>query len=686
MPAVPARTYAGSRRDLPSPRSIDHSKDIESSPYSWSSRNSQDRLIVNSSPSLGPPVPSHGSPLALDRTANGVSNTRLQGVSTPTDNKLKRNSGPSGRRQPPLVYAEGEDEDARLLKESLNAARLLTEEPGNLRVRDSWVAPMNKEYGGGESPSLSWGASSIQSTPRALKIKTHVQEDSMFDEVAATASLAQHYSQKSTSPSPPERVPKNKVMTPAQFEKYRREKEALRSMGGASKDEEDNDDEDDAYDDDDDEAERQNQAAKQRLKQEAHMSVYRQQMMKVTGETPPAPTNRTSTSQSLSNPSIQIPKSTPADDGEDEDEDVPLAILAAHGFPNKNRPPTRLSIMNSNPSLRATSQLGTHPPVSQLATGEPARNSRLPVFARNLPPDPYLGASLVRPMNRESLAMGGGAGSAHGGSQRGLPPGGLVGVIALEERSRAMRRGSPNVAGPSANNFSGAGISPMPQMPPAMMGNMNGMGQMGPMGQMPMPMLTPGDQVQLEMAQQMQQFMQMQMQFMQMQMMSSNKGQPQSQNGPVSFPQSSPRTDSPRPTSSQRHTMSMLNPNLAPWQQQNPQGNVPTIPPIQMGGYAPSIAPSERSNIGLPGRYRPVSQLPIVDGPRSMTMSGALQDWSDPKGTPATVKIVSKSEDADDEDDEEGWEAMMQKREKKQSKWRSRKADSDSKEMLSFIT
>ena len=38
--------------------------------------------------------------------------------------------------------------------------------------------------------------------------------------------------------------------------------------------------------DDDDEAERTRSLARQRRKQEAHLSVYRQQMQKVTGDTP----------------------------------------------------------------------------------------------------------------------------------------------------------------------------------------------------------------------------------------------------------------------------------------------------------------------------------------------------------------------------------------------------------------
>lgn len=77
----------------------------------------------------------------------------------------------------------------------------------------------------------------------------------------------------------------------------------------------------------------------------------------------------------------------------------------------------------------------------------------MPVFARNLPVDlPYFGAGIVNAPNREPLAFNRSAGSVYGGGVNNSmpqlpPPGGLVGVIATEERQRAMRRGSPNVQG-----------------------------------------------------------------------------------------------------------------------------------------------------------------------------------------------------------------------------------------------
>jgi hypothetical protein len=553
-----------------------------------------------------------------------------------------------------------------------------------MRARDSWLGPLAKGQSYGELPALS--SQKTESAETSQGIPKVDPEDGVYDQqIMEAVDVAQQYEQKAATP-PPERTTRNKVMTPAQFERYRQEQDRLKIIGGQSKEE---DNEDDAYEDDEDEAEKQKQVAKQRRKQEAHMAVYRQQMMKVTGEASSsagAPPMRSSTQHSR-NSLYLLNNASGSPDDEEEDEEVPLAILAAHGFPNKNRPPSQLPTMHSNPNLRASSMLGAYP-APQSVAGDPmtgGQGGRLPVFARKLPEDPYFGAGLVNPINRESLALGNGAGSVYGGSSRGPTPGGLIGVIATEERSRAMRRGSPNAAGeygPPPNGFNGMGMPPNMPTPP--------MGRAMTMPNVMGPMLTVGDQAQLEMAAQMQQFMQMQMQFMQM--MTSNQGQPQSHNGqnlpmPGLPPMGVPSQQGMRPISPNGRAMSMLDPNAAPWQQG--QRNTMYVPPFQSGGYAPSIAPSERSNVGLPGRYRPVSQYAGADKSRAATMSGAIQDWSDAKQGAMPVKAVKNPGDASDEDEEEGWEAMKQKREKKKSIWRSKKDDSTSgtmKDLWAYAT
>jgi hypothetical protein len=517
--------------------------------------------------------------------------------------------------------------------------------------------------------------------------------DSLFDSNHAHSKYGGRYSTARTPNGPPG---SHKVMTPAEFERYRkdkerqdREREIMGAPGGKTGGD---DDDEDNYEDDEDDAEKAKQQAKQRRKQEAHMSVYRQQMMKVTGEfAGSVPSSRPSLQMSFSTPNL--PNAAPAagpgaantSENSDEDEEIPLAILAAHGFPAKNRPPNRLSTVGSNPNLRASQQPSYQRPMSVVGDAQGAGNPRLPAFARNLPKDPFVGAGLVRNPVRESIALGGGA-PAPGQPSTPVPPGGLIGVIANEERNRAMRRGSPHLDGPGP--MPGAsGFDPVAGIPAHMMYQAN-----------PTPtMLSPGDQAQINMTQQMQQFMQMQMQFMQM-VASQNGNPPAMAGGPLTSPSVgnlnamgglTPGFGGPDMRHSfvgndsmldlpyargeaQMRTMSMVQPSSASWiQPTQPAGFAPSIR-IQGGGYAPSIAPSERSNIGLPGRYRPVSHVPVAATTshlrKSSTMSGAI---------PQPSISVTKSGNASDDDDEEGWEAMKAKREKKKSLWRAKKSIGD---------
>jgi hypothetical protein len=615
-----------------------------------------------------PPVPQHGPPRANNE--NSSSFARPQRSGGLAENGLKRTSALYGRRQSTVEYGDSVDEDARLLKESVSVSRRLNDPANSSKVRDSWALPSNTSYKIDDSAISNWRAGSAETTPKAKRPEPRENEDNMFDsQIAASANIAQRFQETSLS-QPTRQSPQNKVMTRAQFERYKQDQERLRSVGGKSKDDAE-EDEEETYDDDEDEAEKNRQLAKQRRKQEAHMAVYRQQMMKVTGEAPSAGP-RPNMFPSQSSPNLGNPG-----DAEEEDEEVPLAILQAHGFPSKTKPPVRS--MGSNPNLRTSSAM------SMVGGGE----GRLPIFARNLPQDPYFGAGLVNPMHRESLAFSGG--SVSGEASRGLPPGGLVGVIATEERSRAMRRGSPNPQGqygpPTSNGFDGMGMQPNPSAAGSMYNGMGQAGPMGPMGMMNPMMMTPGDQAQIQMSQQMQQFMQMQMQFMQM--MTNGQGPP-GQNGHQSH---NSMGDIPRPASAQQirpdsthqRAMTMLEPNAAPWMQRNTM----YAPSIRgNGGYAPSIAPSERSNVGLPGRYRPVSQAPPLTHQNktraSSMMSGALQGWQN-KHTSTTIRAVKKSGNASDEDDEEGWEEMAKKREKKKSMWRTKK-DTDPNGLKDILT
>ncbi len=549
---------------------------------------------------------------------------------------------------------------------------------------------------------------SLEATPKANQRSTANQSDNLFD--------ASHPS--SAKPAPPfyrnslSTLPggQHKVMTPEQFDRYKKEQERTvtksnASFSGGSDDENEN------YDDDD-EVERNRQILRQRRKQEAHLAVYRQQMMKMTGEQPsdlpsigqfrPGTDKATFSTADLSSSMAPLNLNTDKAHGkgklgDEEDEDIPLGILAAHGFPSKNRPPSMLSGVGSNPYIRYNSESYPAPPMSPAATSNAGGGKGLPPFARNLPADPYFGAGLVTPSNRESLAFGahgGGPGQSH--HTPNLPPGGLVGVIAGEERARALRRGSPNAQG----NYG----TPLPQ----------GMAQgpmMMPPGMLHMPVMAPNDGAPAQMSHQMSQMMQMQMQWMQqMQQMVAGGMQglgsvqqppvlPQQQQQTMNTNFLSPPGLMARPMSMgsnsapampgvnqqfQQRAMSMMGPRGgSPWASgANIRLTAPSVMSGALGhqGYASSIAPSERSNIGMPSRYRPVSIAPGGEAPSGSFASGASQMGGDrhsllPAAAQNPAPIKKQGATGSDEDDDEGWEEMKKNREKKKSSWRRKKSD-----------
>ncbi|RYP55395.1 hypothetical protein DL769_010200 [Monosporascus sp. CRB-8-3] len=647
------RNLTANRAIQPSPLKLDASARVEPPQHSWNSQTSHDGLLdsgrAHSPPrthrAAPPPVPQH-------------------------------NAGPSDHRQ------SEDDEDTTLLRDSLAATHFLN---SSATVTGDATSRYHKSHEG-------------SSRFRRTLTETYEDDENMFaNSPARREKFVPNFGMRSKTD------PQTKVMTREQFEQYRAEKVRQERMDSAKKDGSDTEDDGVNYDDDEeDEAEKTRKLARQRQKQEAHMAVYRQQMMKVTGESTsnPAPA-QPSLSISMSTPNLTLndgvekSRSTSPPSDASSDEDVPLAILQAHGFPNKARPPTRLSTVPSNPNLKASMAPPPHVAGPGSVSGEGSvvnggSGGHLPPFARKLPPDPYLGAGLINKPPRESFALGGGAPAAN--QNPPLPTGGLVGVIASEERSRALRRGSPAAMAP---NFQmNGGFDPVAGIPPQMMYPMN-------VPQMQAPMMTPGDQAQMQMTQQMTQFMQMQMQFMQL-MATQGQGQapvqgqvrpqghlPTSSVGSLpDIPRNSFLGDSmsngmnngmglaPPRGEDQMRTMSMVQPSSASWMQQPPQqGLAPSIR-VPGTGYAPSIAPSERSNIGLPGRYRPVSSVMQADqSGRTSTMSGALPSMPSKLHTEVRAKPMSNKDD--DDDDEEGWEAMKAKREKKKSMWRSKKSFGD---------
>lgn len=168
---------------------------------------------------------------------------------------------------------------------------------------------------------------------------------------------------------------------------------------------------------------------------------------------------------------------------------------------------------------------------------------------------------------------------------------------------------------------------------------------------------------------------------------------------PMSMPAAAALNNPPSRLADQR-TLSMLDPSMsARWNNStflSPNG-VNGLNAPQGQGYAPSIAPSERSNVGLAPRYRPVSTIQPDQKPanRASTFtSSTLKPWNDENQRPGfsprsksakptsmatvTVRPISSTDRtstpsrnaASDDDDEEGWAEMMKQREKKKSGWK----------------
>jgi len=222
------------------------------------------------------------------------------------------------------------------------------------------------------------------------------------------------------------------------------------------------------------------------------------------------------------------------------------------------------------------------------------------------------------------------------------------------------------------------------------------------------PMVSPAEQAQLQMSHSMTQMMQMQMQWMQQMtsMMGPNpnmpvsmmgmpgmQGMPQMSNGGPMM-QQQPNAVGGRPQSvplqsfngaTQQRTMSTLAPSMAGWARSSP-----ALPQIHANGsvYAPSIAPSERSNIGLASRYRPVTTLTEetennnwAKGASTFT-SSTSRPWTNENSSKLANQTLRNVHNADDEDDEQGWAEMKARREKKQKSWKSRKGGNNTLQEL----
>ncbi|KAF2156770.1 hypothetical protein K461DRAFT_3999 [Myriangium duriaei CBS 260.36] len=757
--------------DMPSPNLLERPFANERR-YSWDSRKSSEQLISGENSALNSPnselfptapkaaavagIPSFAAIRGYAAVPNRYQSPEPQDPrDSPTSNsgflsaQSNRESNPSQENLSHLTTSASRER----LAWSDERPRTDTKSPHSRFGRQATAGSSNL---GRASPSGSdtvvpsqdgsnYEQSSVDDTPRPRKSLIDMAHTaSLFDGQTSPISPANRSinpgKQRGTPAGTPTATPKK--MTKAQFEQASKLRNSVPSQDADKSDGSDTEDLDD-----EDEVDKQKKIAAQRRRQEATMSVYRQQMKKVAGgggqlsdlpsQTRPAPLERASTSNlstSLSSHALNAPSGSvsPGDPNvEEEDDDVPLGILQAHGFPSKVRPPNHMP--------------GSQPGYASSAMGDASSGIPLPAFARKLPVDPYYGAGLVNPAQRDSLAFGNSAQSVYGmpasPQMPSAPPGGLVGVIASEERSRAGRRGSPNPITGGYGPIPLPGNMQNPQMPQfgrssSMLSlNTSQMGGFYPQnGNLPgLPPMSPAEQASLNAQQQMAQLMQMQTQMMQ-QMMALQAGQmqggqmnmpftmPQSpsmnsltgQNGFLQAPNAGQRPISTvsagRPGSlAQGRSMTMLQPpsNWGDMGQQrtNTMGGgarsqyAGSVYGLNVGGgpgagYTPSIAPSERSNVGMPSRYRPVSIMDPsnVDGaPRSKTMTstsfnpqsslGATQATSPlgqtngNAGKPkSTIRLIEKLKGApksnflrpsraDDDDDEAGWAQMAKKKE-----------------------
>lgn len=689
IPREPAgRSLLSEKRTFQAePIKINPKLDVEPPLKSWDSRGSADNLIAarsdNESPPPPPPPHNHASyaPVALE---------------SPT----LQSAGPF------------RDSDAHFAPKSFMERKNYRDSSPEQQPNSNASSSANSYDTPYSSRSATASSTTTNTTPKASLAPTAAYADSeddddddddMFTPVKAASRPAPspaHMTSVSAPPaqkSTPSSTAANggRVMTQSEFREYQK-----RQLSQPAADESS----DDEYEDEEDAIrKREEEEVLRRKNQQMHFA--REAMRRSTT----APGNPTRPESSVGNINMDMgfPSEVSMQADEWEDDDVPLGILAQHGFPNQT-----LGRSPNQPVGAMPSYLPDRP-ASAGAMSQRASQAHMPAFARNLPADPYtpyVGGGIVRHMNRESLGFNNfsrGPGSIAGDSiaggmgisspmmyqEAGMSQPSLVDQIQMRDlqkpkymggASNKKQEGGPftgflgqrmNVAGQQQQNASRMslmpGMNPMMGMPGGQMGgNMPMMGMGMGMGMTPMgyPMPQQNDyNAQMQQFQQMQQMIAMQQfQLQQMQAMQN----PQQQQDP--------RMSMALPSNGFGGNM-MGNgggflsvpgmPGGAPNQQGRPMSFMSGMgsqqqPPMQnfMGpgaGYTPSIAPSERSNIGLSARYRPVvNHSDSISNGTSMTLQasgGAVPNKSGAikgilkKGSPQPQMTVRESDEVDED-------------------------------------
>ncbi|KAF1815574.1 hypothetical protein P152DRAFT_189358 [Eremomyces bilateralis CBS 781.70] len=654
--------------NTPSPLNYDRrSHDIASSPRSYQSHDSHDGLMPRTT-STSPyqesfPYRSNGP--ASESFLKPDESMAFNKSSRATSRSASNDGRPSSQRSSLSFLPDSGDRDAQIVYNSVRTSRLLGAQDAISGGPDANDDLFGNRSTTKPSPPINHSRPqlrAVQEVNSSQQLPAAPEED---DSLFSTATAAAIKFSDETAYAEVQKEQGKKVMTAAQFERYKKHNTIY------PEDNADSDSDNSETYEEVDEAERSKQTAAHRRKQEAQLAVFRQQMKKTTGDqgAPTRPISQFRPSldrMSLSSPNLSGPAflSRPADHGnvggpsppdgslsDEEDDDVPLAIGMAHGFPHKNRPPSKMIGSGSSivgvPTDRRGSQMPLQRPSS--AAGHQSnsggnRTSTLPVFARNLPADPF-GAN-GGGANRGAPSVAGGRMSTYdpNATLPGYQPGGLVGVIDSEERARALRRGSPNAQMNAAMGVGGQQALPanMPQQMMGMPPNMPGMNpMMNPMNNQMMSqmMANPNtSQAQMQMfidaMNRSNEMMAMMMATMQQnQAMGAQPGvgnPPPNQSAYLSphMNHSNPNLNRPHSMASNlpaqhqppqqsnpyARTMSMVNPPAwnQPGNRQSSAASFSTsfLPNVRNQPYASSIAPSERSTMGMASRYRPVSALP----------------------------------------------------------------------------
>jgi hypothetical protein len=687
--AVGRSLLSEKRAFQPEPIRIHPKLEVEAPLQSWESRGSADNLMSSRSDDDSPPPP-------------------------PPPHKYS-SYAPVASESPTLASAATfEDRDAHVVRKTFAEKSSYRDSSPEQNPNSIPSSSANSLQTPASSRSSNYTNNTTPKAPAASRpaMYTDNDDDNMFAPVKAEPKPASRSAQKSPAPAPyaaENRAPaasaggsrpgNGRVLTQTEYL-------AMQKRAISQPPPEDDSDEED-YEDEEEAIRKREEEEIMRRKQK-QMQFAREAMRRTTT----APGSMSAPDGGVEPMSMGFPSETSIKADEWEDEDVPLGILAQHGFPSQAR--------NRFPNQPANAMPSYLPdrPASAGALGSRATPGHLPAFARNLPADPhnsFIGGGLIQPMNRESMGFNGssrGAMSVAGDSiaggmgmhtpmmyqDAGMSAPSLVDQIQMRDMTKQKYMGGASSKKPQGGPFTGMlgqqmngsgqtqNAGRMSQMP-MMNGMMNPMmgGQMPMMGMgMGMNQMGGGNDMAMQM-QQMQQmiaFQQMQLQMQQMQGMQQSQFQdprmsmaPPTNNGfggNMMGNGSFLNVPGSMPNGMQNRPMSFMSGNGAQ-QQQPPMPNYMGGPGV---GYTPSIAPSERSNVGLSARYRPVVHNSDA---HSAGTSMTLQATNGANPTqPATIKGIIKPVRQVTADDDEDWSTMAARK----SKFMGKKTQSNGLEEL----